>query len=246
MAHGFCVSDYAFAHRGLWDETRPENSLSAFRAARAAGVGAECDVHLSRDGIVVVHHDTSLGRLSGQPLNISDVDAEWLSQTPLLNTQETIPSLAQALAALRDQPMLVELKVSPTTDRDALAAATLRTVATHDGPVALMSFDGAILALLRTSGTDLPLGLLTTPLYLKSEEGRGDVLNLIGALSLDFFAPHVIDAADGRALVDDQNIDLACWTVAMNEHLQLASEAKAAVIFENLPPHLVTPAGAPK
>ena len=55
------------AHRGgalLW----PENSLTAFRSALALGVDlVELDVHLSRDGEVVVIHDPTLERTtSGQ------------------------------------------------------------------------------------------------------------------------------------------------------------------------------------
>jgi glycerophosphoryl diester phosphodiesterase len=48
------------AHRGgagLW----PENSLLAFENALKLGVdGLECDVHLTRDGEVVVLHDPTL------------------------------------------------------------------------------------------------------------------------------------------------------------------------------------------
>ena len=56
MAISFDLQAYAYAHRGLWSETRPENTLAAFRAASANGLAAECDVHLSSDGEVVVHH----------------------------------------------------------------------------------------------------------------------------------------------------------------------------------------------
>jgi len=52
------------AHRGgalLW----PENSLTAFRGALAAGADAlECDVHLSADGEAMVMHDATLDRTS--------------------------------------------------------------------------------------------------------------------------------------------------------------------------------------
>ena len=40
----FDVSTHAYAHRGLWGAGIPENSLAAFEAARAAGVGVELDV----------------------------------------------------------------------------------------------------------------------------------------------------------------------------------------------------------
>lgn len=68
------------AHRGgagLW----PENTMAAFARAIAAGAdGIELDVHLSRDGKLVVHHDESL-----KPAIARGADGEWLTRpTPLL------------------------------------------------------------------------------------------------------------------------------------------------------------------
>ena len=51
-----------YAHRG-GAALRPENTLVAFDHGLALGAdGLELDVHLSRDGVVVVHHDPTLER----------------------------------------------------------------------------------------------------------------------------------------------------------------------------------------
>ena len=51
-----------FAHRG-GAALRPENTMVAFDHGLALGAdGVELDVHLSRDGVVVVHHDDTLDR----------------------------------------------------------------------------------------------------------------------------------------------------------------------------------------
>jgi glycerophosphoryl diester phosphodiesterase len=70
------------AHRG-GAALKPENSLAAFSAAIARGYdGAELDVQLSADGVVVVHHDFHLnpaltrhagGWIAGQPPAIRDL-----------------------------------------------------------------------------------------------------------------------------------------------------------------------------
>ena len=68
------------AHRGgagLW----PENTMAAFERAIAAGAdGIELDVHLSKDGLLVVHHDESL-----KPSIARGPGGEWLARpTPRL------------------------------------------------------------------------------------------------------------------------------------------------------------------
>src|SRR6476620_5804061 len=69
------------AHRGLPHE-HPENSLEGFAAALALGVDAiELDVHLTADGVPVVHHDPTLGRPSaGSPLDGRPIAALTLAE----------------------------------------------------------------------------------------------------------------------------------------------------------------------
>ena len=54
-----------FAHRGLHDALRPENSLAAIDAAVTAGFPVEIDVQESADHRAVVFHDWHLQRLTG-------------------------------------------------------------------------------------------------------------------------------------------------------------------------------------
>lgn len=68
------------AHRGgagLW----PENTMAAFRHALRMGVdGIELDLHLTRDGTLVVHHDERL-----KPAATRGADGAWLTRpTPLI------------------------------------------------------------------------------------------------------------------------------------------------------------------
>lgn len=54
-----------FAHRGL-SSIAPENTLAAFKLAREKKIpGVELDVHLTKDGKLVVFHDHYTGRLAG-------------------------------------------------------------------------------------------------------------------------------------------------------------------------------------
>ena len=84
-----------YAHRGLHDREKPENSMAAFRAALEAGCGIELDIHLLKDGNLAVIHDSSLERTNYH----------------LEGTQETIPQLQQVLDLFAGKaPLIVELK----------------------------------------------------------------------------------------------------------------------------------------
>ena len=63
------------AHRG-GAGLRPENTLAAFAHALDIGVdGFELDVHLAKDGSVVVFHDDAL-----KPEIVRDADGRWLAE----------------------------------------------------------------------------------------------------------------------------------------------------------------------
>lgn len=92
MAHPLQI-----AHRGgagLW----PENTMAAFRRAIAAGTdGIELDVHLTKDGQLVVHHDESL-----KPAIARGPDGAWVTRpTPLLKTLTYEELLAYDVGRLR-------------------------------------------------------------------------------------------------------------------------------------------------
>lgn len=64
----------AIAHRGGALEAE-ENTLPAFARAVALGyTHVELDVHTTRDGVVVVHHDPTLERMTGDARAITDLD----------------------------------------------------------------------------------------------------------------------------------------------------------------------------
>ena len=106
-----------FAHRG-GSALAPENTIAAFDNGLALGAdGLELDVHLSRDGVVVVHHDRLLDRTTALRGPVAARDAAELRRA-------AVPALAEVLARYRDQRIIVELKVNTA----ALAAATIDVV----------------------------------------------------------------------------------------------------------------------
>lgn len=111
-AAGAYYASWNYAHRGLHDDTLPENSLAAFDAACRAGYGIELDVQLSRDGVPMVFHDATLTRVCGIDAPLSDYTAEELGRMTLCGKAgHTVPTFAEVLRTVGGRvPLLVEIK----------------------------------------------------------------------------------------------------------------------------------------
>jgi|SRR5579871_2959354 len=123
MRHPFFASPrpLVFAHRG-GSALAPENTMAAFANGLALGAdGLELDVHLSRDGRVVVHHDRTLDRTTRLQGPVAARDAAELAAAG-------VPLLADVLRAHRDARVIVELKANDA----ALARAFVDVVRAAD------------------------------------------------------------------------------------------------------------------
>jgi glycerophosphoryl diester phosphodiesterase len=159
------------AHRGLHDSSRcvVENSLGAARAAFARNYAMECDLRLSRDGQVFVFHDDTLDRLCGESGRFRDLDAAPLRRKVLSLSGEPILSFEQLLSAARGAvPLILELKSDFSGDL-ALAAAVAASLRDYPGPVALKSFDPALIVALRRIDAPWPLGIVAQAEYAEEE-----------------------------------------------------------------------------
>ncbi|MBL8967561.1 MAG: hypothetical protein JNG85_11145, partial [Spirochaetaceae bacterium] len=99
-----------YAHRGLYDNSgdAPENSMRAFDAAAEKGYGIELDVRLSKDGQVVVFHDSGLSRMCGVDAAVASRTFAELAEMRLLGTAERIPRFGDFLAMVAGRaPLLV-------------------------------------------------------------------------------------------------------------------------------------------
>lgn len=128
----------AIAHRGGAQEA-DENTLPAFvRAVQMGFTHVELDVHLSRDGHVVVHHDPSAQRIFGDPRAIAGLDLPELRA--LRSPSGACPPLLQeVLEELPDLFVTIELK----SDDVALPLAALLARMGAVGRVCLGSFNPA-------------------------------------------------------------------------------------------------------
>jgi len=130
------------AHRGLWSPSGPpENSLAAFQAACAGGYGIELDVQLTADGEAVVFHDATLEGMTGAPGRISDHTAADITRMRLKGSDETIPTLADALTLVGHRAMVhIEIKI-PFGEVGPLERRVHEILIDHSGPTCVIGFN---------------------------------------------------------------------------------------------------------
>lgn len=150
-----------YAHRGASAE-RPENTMPAFERAIEIGVDAiETDVHLTRDGHVIVSHDETAARMTGAQRAWADMtledtqrlDAGWGfiardGSRPFAGKGITIPTFDELLSAFPDARINVDLKGARSVD------PMLELVRKHDAAdrVTLATFQTATAVTVRRRG----------------------------------------------------------------------------------------------
>jgi glycerophosphoryl diester phosphodiesterase len=159
------------AHRGLHDRARGiiENTLGAADAAIAGGFSIECDVQLSRDGEAIVFHDATLGRLTHSSGALAQLSAAEIGAIAIRDCGERIPTLIALLDRIGGKvPLFCEIKSGFSGDM-RLADRVARLALDYSGPLAIKSFDPAIIAHLRASPAptreSLPLGVVAEASY---------------------------------------------------------------------------------
>lgn len=133
ILNSFEIRDHVavIAHRGS-SMVAPENTLAAIEQSLIDGADyIEIDVRLARDQQVMLYHDRSLARLTGDNREFGDLTREELSHYDVGSwfgdafQNETIPGLDQALNAVRGKAgLMIDMKPLPGQEQ-ALANAVI-------------------------------------------------------------------------------------------------------------------------
>lgn len=182
-----------YAHRGYWntndpgEENRPENSLAGFRAAVEHGYGIELDVHRTRDGALVVHHDDSLKRLTGVDIRIAHSTLKEVRACHLPNG-EPVPTFDEVLKTVAGRvPLVVEVKAEDG-NHDLLSRAVYERMKRYDGPWCLESFDPLAVKWFRVNAPEVIRGQLAFDSAGKGKDFKEFMRNLGIASMLQNFA----------------------------------------------------------
>ncbi len=146
------------AHRGLHDKVTPENSLAAFKKCVDRNISFEFDVHLLKDGTIVVFHDANLKRMTGMDKYIINCDYEEISKLYLNNTKEKIPTLDEVLELVNGK-VLLDIELKYDQKRYLLENALIERLKKYKGDFILKSFDYKAVIYLKKH-TNYKVGLL--------------------------------------------------------------------------------------
>lgn len=233
-----------YAHRGLHDSEKAENSMSAFKAAKEAGFGIELDVRLSKDGELMVFHDDNLSRMVGNPGKVVDFTAEELGNMSLLGTEDGIPTLRQVLDLIDGAvPLLIEIKMS--TSESGVAEKLIEVIEGYKGEFIVESFNPFALRTVKNLRPDIMRGFLSS-VYMKSEKYKGKLLyRLLQNLLFNFLMrpDFIAYEKDGHTVPNLRFVrrvfgtPLIAWTVkSQEEEDKVVSHGFDTVIFEDYIP----------
>ncbi|MET1018943.1 MAG: glycerophosphodiester phosphodiesterase family protein [Microterricola sp.] len=211
--------DAAFiaGHRGD-RSVAPENTIEAFTAAfeNPSMQFVETDVQLSRDGVPMLFHDTTLKRVAGSPKRVADLSVAELKRLDVgafygedfVDTR--MPSLDEflELAGGYDKRLLIELKADWSLEQLAIVVDALERSGVGSR-VLLQSFSIETLQNLQTAAPKQPRMLLIREL-------PGDPVPMalrLGVLALGTTAQSVTEAPQALQRLHEVGIGVVCYTL---------------------------------
>ncbi len=232
LAKRFILSEFAYAHRGLWAANGPtENSLEALLLAAEMGFGVEFDVRPASDGTPIVFHDPLLDRMTAHQGYVAARSVDELTAIPLVGGGHIITLDLFLQTWPGKTPLLCELKIDGETDPGSFARTVGNMLLAHEGPAAAMSFSTQTVAALPT---DLMRGQLIQPSEISGETNLAET----PTVAVDYLACHISDADNATLQFARREIPLITWTVKDEATCEALSAITDSQIFEGFDPAL--------
>ena len=234
------------AHRGWHDAKagRIENTGPAFAAGLDKGYGIECDLQPAADGTPMVFHDATLDRLMDATGRLDGRTPQDLASLHYRGQNERMLSFADLLDLANGRgPLLVEIKSEWTPPCDNFLNKIAAQAMRYKGPLALMSFDPAVMAAMARLAPGIPRGIVSGiyagPGWDVEKLGAERAERLTHLLESREAAPSFY-AYDVKALPtpvtryvrDVQGLPLFTWTVRTVGERRTAAAWADTAIFE--------------
>ena len=226
-----------FAHRGS-KGTHPENTLASFKeAVRVGSDGIELDVHLTKDGQLVVIHDETVDRTTNgtgeiKNLTLAEIKAidagSWFNET---FAGEKIPTLEEVLRLLKELGFDGQLNIELKTDiiqYEGLVEKCLVLQGTEDWPFTIVysSFNPYTLVELKQANSSQEIGLLFES---KEWANKGDAM-----LVKESYHPD-LKLLDWTLEWNTKQLPLRVWTVNKDKDINRCFELQIEAIFTDYP-----------
>ena len=232
-----------YAHRGLHNEERAENSMSAFRATVEAGYGIELDIRLSKDGKLVVFHDDTLERVCSKEGKVIDFTADELASFSLKGTEDGVPLFSDVLKLVDGKvPLLVEIKENPGDS--SVSEAACKMLSEYKGEFIVESFNPLSLRTVKQNMPEITRGILSHR-YYEYEPFRKPLYFALQSLLLNFLCRPAFIAYDHRHakafglrfIRGFFDVPTLAWTVrSAEEEKEARKNGFDGIIFENYLP----------
>ena len=222
-----------YCHRGLSSEA-PENSAAAVELAISSlSDGIEIDVQETKDGVVVVAHDSSLSRMCGINLNIADMTYDELKRYDISTYFSDhyeftcVPTLEEVMSSVKGRAhLLIELKRNAASQDLAQKVVNLVEEYEMEHQCSIQSSDYAYLRQVHELNPELTLGYILTAAignYYKND-------------MIDFFCVRSMFVNDTTvAKAHAQGKAVYAWTVNTRAEAERMKNAQVDVIITDYP-----------
>lgn len=227
-----------YAHRGA-SGTHPENTIAAFQeAARLPIEGVEFDVHLTKDGEVVVIHDEKINRTSNGKGLVQDMTLAELKQYDFGSwfseefRGETIPTLQEVLDVFKDtnHKMNIEIKTD-VYHYEGIEEKVIAIVKANqlEERVVISSFNHESLQIVHYLQPDLEIAALLMEAII--EPAR--YLQLLNAEALHLFLPSANRTSIKNMIADGGTVRV--FTVNEVDYMKQLQALGVSAIFTDYP-----------
>ncbi|MEK4523351.1 glycerophosphodiester phosphodiesterase [Psychrobacillus sp. FSL W7-1493] len=227
-----------YAHRGSAG-THPENTISAFKAAAALPIfGVEFDVHMTKDGELVVIHDEKIDRTSNgqgfiKDMTLSQLEAydfgAWYSQKC---RGEKIPTLREVLYVFKDthHHINIELKsdIFPYEGMEDKVIEMLQDYRLTNR-VVVSSFNHEVMQSFKRKAPNIETAILFMEVMIAPHK----YADLVGADALHAFFPTVIRKMGHDAVASGKKVRV--FTVNDEAYVDMLEEIGIDAIFTDYP-----------
>lgn len=223
-----------FAHRGVM-ALQPENTMSAFRLALDTGAdGIETDVHLTKDGELVLIHDETLERTTDGSGLVSSYTLDELRRFNAgvrSSQQEVIPTLQELLELVRGESIRLNLEVKTDVLRyvgiESRLLDTIESSGIDPSRVLFSSFNHETIHRLKKMRPDIEAAiLLAQPLY--------DIVGYLESVGADSVHPHINRITDEEIRwLQRHGVPVRPYTIKTDAQLERCQALGVDAIFVN-------------